>query len=414
MALGVAKPCGDRYECAVRPLAGSASRIPLAPVLSRVSGTGWVVTAVADLLISYVTGVFPPGSTERAIITDMGVNVLRAGQGVQPACGPDAIADLAREYRALRSGAGVRLLDQRLIVRVTGDDRISFLHGMCTADIKGLKPGEVVRALFLTEHAHVIAEFFAYAAADGGILIEIDRELWPQVRDHLERFLVADDVEMNELGGLAVLDIEGPKSLEVAGRIWGKVAASLEPWRYAQEVRIANLPRFGQPAFTVIIEESQAAELVARILGQGPADGVYPVSALALEILRIENGLARVGVDTGEKTIALEAGLEPAISFSKGCYVGQETIERATARGGLRKRLYGLKIDGGRLPETGAAIMLEGKEVGRLSSVGSSPALGVIGLAILHHSAWSEGARVVVSNTAGESGAIVSNLPFKV
>lgn len=344
----------------------------------------------------------------------MGVNVLRAGQGVKPARAPDTVTDIAREYRALRSGAGVRLLDQRLIVRVTGDDRGSFLHGMCSAEIKGLKPGEVVRALFLTEHAHVIAEFFAYAADDDGILIEIDRELWPQVRDHLERFVVADDVEMDELAGLVVLDIEGPKSLEVVGRIWGKVAASLGPWRYAQEVRIANLPRFGHPAFTVIIEESRAADLVSRIVGQDPADGVCHLSALALEILRIENGLARVGVDTGEKTIALEARLEPAISFSKGCYVGQETIERATARGGLRKRLYGLKINGGRVPETGAAIMLEGKEVGRLSSVVSSPALGVIGLAILHHSAWSEGARLVVSDAAGESGALVSNLPFKV
>jgi folate-binding protein YgfZ len=343
----------------------------------------------------------------------MGVNVLRAGQGTEPTRGRDAMADIAREYRALTSAAGLRLLDQRLIVRITGDDRVSFLHGMCSADIKGLKPGKVVPALFLTEHAHAIAQFFAYAASDDATLIEIDRELWRPVRDHLERFLVADDVEMDELGGLAVLDIEGPKSVEVAGRIGGKVAASLEPWRYAQEVRIANLPRYGQPAFTVIIEESKAAEMVAQIVGQDPTDGVCQVSALALEILRIENGFARVGVDTGEKTIALEARLEPSISFSKGCYVGQETIERATARGGLRKRLYGLKIDGGRVPETGAAIMLDGKEVGRLSSAVSSPALGVIGLAILHHSAWSEGARVVISDAAGESRAIVSDLPFK-
>jgi folate-binding protein YgfZ len=322
------------------------------------------------------------------------------------------MADITREYQTLRSGAGVRLLDQRLIVRVSGDDRTSFLHGMCSAEIKGLKPGEVVRALFLTEHAHVIAEFFAYAATNEAILIELDRELWPRVRDHLGRFLVADDVEMEELGSLAILDIEGPKSVEVARRVGAELAASLEPWRYAQEVRIANLPRFGQPAFSVIIEESKALELAGQLVGD--ADGVCHLSALALELLRIENGLARVGVDTGEKTIALEARLEPAISSSKGCYIGQETIERATARGGLRKRLYGLKIDGGRVPETGAAITLDGKEVGRLSSTVSSPALGVIGLAILHHSAWSEDARVVVTDAVGEAGATVSDLPFKI
>jgi len=342
----------------------------------------------------------------------MNENRTSASQGVAPACGWDTAADVAREYRAIRSGAGIRILDDRLIVRVTGDDRDSFLHGMCTADIKALTPGAAVAALFLTEHAHVIAEVFAYAEADA-ILIEIERELWPHVRTHLERFIVADDVELEELDELAVVDFEGPGAVEVVGRIWGEVTASLEPWRYEYKReykrRIARIPRFGQAAFTLITERSKATATVAEMIAGGE---VCALSAQALEIVRVENGRARVGVDTGEKTLALEARLEPAISFNKGCYVGQETIERVTARGGLKQRLYGLRIEGRRLPARGSAVVFEGREVDRLSSVVASPAIGVIGLAILHHSAWSEGARVTVRDAAGEAGAVVSDLPF--
>src|SRR5262249_57202551 len=109
-----------------------------------------------------------------------------------------------------------------------------------------------------------------------------------------------------------------------------------------------------------------------------------PIRTEAIDIVRVENGIARVGVDTTDKTIALEARLNGAISFDKGCYVGQETIERATARGGLRKKLFGLLFEGERTPVPEAVARLDGKEVGRVSSVAASPRLGAIGLAILH------------------------------
>jgi folate-binding protein YgfZ len=128
-----------------------------------------------------------------------------------------------------------------------------------------------------------------------------------------------------------------------------------------------------------------------------------------LETIRIENGIAQVGVDTTDKTIALEARLNRAISFSKGCYLGQETIERATARGGLKKRMFGLKFNTAAVPVTGSVHSLDGKEVGRVTSSVHSPRFGVIGLAILHHSAWTPGLELKV----GEGGvATVSELPF--
>lgn len=326
-----------------------------------------------------------------------------------PSAATEPAPGIEREYRAVKTGAGVRVMDERLNVRITGDDRVSFLHGMCSADIKGLKPGEVAPALFLTDHAHVIAACFIYADRDA-LVLETDRRQWPKVRAHLEKFLVADDVEMEELEAVGVIDIEGVQAGDAIGQFAGETAASLQPWRYDAEARAANVPRFGAPAFTLMVEQSRAAAEVERLQAQRP--GLCDVSNETLEILRVENGVAAIGVDTAEKTLALEARLERSISFSKGCYIGQETVERATARGALKRRLCGLQIEGGRLPQNGAAVVLAGKEVGTLTSVVRSPALGIIALAILHHSAWNEGTAVAVRDAVGELSAAIRELPF--
>jgi folate-binding protein YgfZ len=129
----------------------------------------------------------------------------------------------------------------------------------------------------------------------------------------------------------------------------------------------------------------------------------------ALELLRVENRLARVGVDTADKTLALEARLERAISFNKGCYIGQETVERATARGGVKKRLCSLIINSDEVPPGNSPVFLDGKEIGRLTSVIRSPRLGVVGLSILHHSAWEPGTLVLVGDVERGFRAVVQS-----
>jgi folate-binding protein YgfZ len=334
---------------------------------------------------------------------------------------PDTVPEASGEhwtdaYAAISTGAGIATLDDRLIVRIVGDDRIPFMHGMCSNDIKGLASGVVAPALILTEHAHIIADFFVYADADA-LLIEIDRALWPKARAHLEKFLVADDVEFEELDNLGVIDVEGPAAAKVAATVAGESAESLPTWCHAEfdGVRYANLLRFGGPAFTLLVERARIASMIEALKARGLSTGVREIAAVGaetLEILRVEHGIVRVGVDTVEKSIALEARLDAAISFSKGCYVGQETIERATARGGVKKKLFGVRIEGDRVPLAGGAIMLGGREVGRLTSVVQSPRLGIIGLSIIHHSAWQTGTRVTIADAAGESVATVCELPF--
>ena len=272
---------------------------------------------------------------------------------------------------------------------MTGDDRASFLHGMCSNDIKGLKPGSLIAALFLTERAHLIAEANVWATADA-LLLEMETSLWPAVRAHLERFLVADDVEIEEGEAVkynGVIQIDGPRAAAAVAAVFGEPASLPGAWRFGEAgggVLIAQLTRWGAPAFTILAPRADAPGLVARLVASGGEHGearrevseVSEVRELTIdgaEILRVENGAARIGIDTNDKTIALEARMEPAISFSKGCYIGQETIERATARGALKRRLMGLNIEGARVPVPDARVMLAGKEVGRLTSPLRSP-----------------------------------------
>ncbi len=301
-----------------------------------------------------------------------------------------------------RPSAGVLVLDGRIVVRVTGDDRASFLHGMCTADVNGARPGTILPALFLTEHAHVIADAFIWVTPDA-LLLDIDAEAWTRTHAHLEKLLVADDVEFEDTTELATIDVEGPAALDATG------AASLAPWTFIEDAKslVGNLPRYGGPAATAIAPRGSVDSTIAAILAK--VAGSRRIDSSVLETIRIENGVARVGVDTTDKTIALEARLNRAISFNKGCYLGQETIERATARGGLKKRMFGLKFNTADVPAASSVLSLDGKEVGRVTSVVLSQRFGAIGLAILHHSAWTPGAELKV----GEGGvAIVSDLPF--
>ena len=124
-----------------------------------------------------------------------------------------------------RPNAGVLPLDGRILVRVTGDDRASFFHGMCTADVKGARPGAILPTLFLTEHAHVIADAFIWVTPDS-LILDIDADAWERTRAHLEKLLVADDVEFEDPTDLAVIDVEGPAALDATG------ASSLAAWSF--------------------------------------------------------------------------------------------------------------------------------------------------------------------------------------
>jgi len=294
-----------------------------------------------------------------------------------------------------------------MIVGVTGDDRVSFFHGMCSADVKGGHPGDVVPALFLTEHAHLIGDFLIWFEKDA-LTLETELSAWPREKEHLEKLLVADDVEMEEFRPLSILHVEGPRAADALSAAEIAGAHALKPWHCSKSVNavLGRVPRFGGDAFSLLGDRVVLSEVADR-LARG---GAIAISEAALEVLRVEHGIAKAGVDASDKTIALEARLERSISFNKGCYLGQETIERATSRGGLKKKMFGLRFE--QPVATGSALFLDGKEVGRVSSSVVSPRLRAIGLAILHHSAWTAGTTLVARTESGAIKAIVSELPF--
>jgi folate-binding protein YgfZ len=332
-----------------------------------------------------------------------------AGQSASSSTRDEA---LRFQHRALTERAGFRVAESRMLIEISGDDRVAFLHGLCSNDVRNLKPGGVLYSLVLTEHAHVISDFYLWGHADK-LWCEIERSLWPRTREHLEKFLIADDVEFNEIEGLTIIDVEGPTALEMLAAATGSIELG-ELWRFnavsaphGEQQWIANVPRARRAGLKIVAESSAVANWRAALEAQSGIE----VSEDAAEIVRVESGIPRVGRDTSEKTIALEARLEAAISFNKGCYLGQETIERATARGGLKKKLFGLHFSD-RVPEIGAQVLLAGKEVGRVTSTAVSPRLGPLGLSILHHSAWNPGTEVSAKDSRGELKADVSDLPF--
>ncbi len=317
------------------------------------------------------------------------------------------------EYEAALSGVAYRLAPERLLVHVTGADRVAFLHGTCTQNIKALSPDAVAYGLILTERAHVLADAYVYGRNEE-LLLETERANWGPARAQLEKLIVADDVELNEDTVLGVMELEGPRAFEALTAVLGHSQINLDDWRCCEVdgVLIASFPRRGSRAGTVVGPVDRVREL-ANSLPQTLKDCVVARASLqTFETLRIENGLARVGWDTDSKTIALEARLERGISFNKGCYLGQETIERVSSHGRLKKRLYGLKFAKDEAPKRGATVYLEGKEVGRITSSAVSPRLGGIALAILHHSAWQPGLEVSVIDHAGHYKGLVSDLPF--
>jgi folate-binding protein YgfZ len=329
-----------------------------------------------------------------------------------------SVPGLEAEYRALRLGAGIRLCAERVVIRMSGDDRATFLHGMCSNDINGLEPGGLVPVLFLTERAHIIGDASVWSTADA-LLLEMDRALWPAVRAHLERFLVADDVELeasDEAAGFgSTIQIDGPQAAAVLAPAFAELTSLPAAWRFAPAaggVLVAQVTRWGAPAFTILAPRASGPEIVARLTAAADGREIREVGIDAVEVARVESGTARVGLDTNDKTIALEARMEPAISFNKGCYIGQETVERATARGALKRRLMGLRIEGPRIPAAGARVTFAGKEVGHLSSPVRSPRRGVLALAILHHSAWTPGSALSIEDPDGQLVATVSELPF--
>jgi folate-binding protein YgfZ len=272
----------------------------------------------------------------------------------------------------LQTGAAVTPLADRVLLRVRGEDRVRFLQGMLANDVASLAPGAGTYALLLTEQGRVVADL-RVLSLDDEIRLDVGRDRADAVREALDRFLVADDVEIEAQGDTAIA-VRGPASAAVVSAVAGADLHSLPEGSHAplagfgEGARAARFRDVGVDGFVLWSSPDAASALVVRLRDAG----AEAVDAATVEILRVARGWAREGVDFDEKTLAPEVpSLARAISYRKGCYLGQEVVERVAARGHVNWLV--MRLEGkGTPPPIGAAVRENDAEIGRVSSSTSS------------------------------------------
>jgi folate-binding protein YgfZ len=303
------------------------------------------------------------------------------------------------EWKAARRGCALVDAGFRSLLRATGSERADFLQGMLTNQIKTLVPGAGVHAAHLTAQGRVVADMRVFALEDE-IRLDVPVQRKAILRETLDRYLVADDVEFVEGDDIRpLLGLEGPGSAEVAAKVFAAQLDGMPPLAHvAREVDgaalcIANASHAGGAGFVVYGGASSAASLWRRCAEAG----AVPIGMEALDVLRVEAGIPWCDRDMDENVLAPEVGLESAISFTKGCYIGQEVVERVAARGQVQRKLMSVECDGSEPPPAGTPLLRDGDEVGVITSAVRSLARGrVLALAYVRRSAWTAGTEVQV------------------
>jgi tRNA-modifying protein YgfZ len=318
-----------------------------------------------------------------------------------------------REHRLLIDGCGLLDRSERGKLALTGTDAVEFLGGQVTNELSTLGPGDGCYATFLTHKGKMLGDLriLAVAQSEGPVdelLLDTERVALQALFDMVRRFQVGYQVQLHKRTlETAMLSLLGPDSHEVLDRA---TDSSVSP-RLAEHCHIssaiAGLPvrLIGTRDGVDLLCQAGDRETVWQALTES---GAQQVSESAVEVLRVEQGLPRFGLDIDESTIPQEAGLnERAVSFTKGCYVGQETVARLYYRGKTNRQLRGLLISS--TVASGEPLQLDGRTVGTLGSSVLSPTFGPIGLALLRRDA-EPGATLSVGE-AGVTAQVVA-LPF--
>ncbi len=309
--------------------------------------------------------------------------------------------ELDAQYRQLREECGV-VERERGVIAVSGPDAAEYLQGQLTNDVEALEPGEGQYAALLDRKGHMQSDLRVLRPAAEEILLETEPGAREAVARHLSMYSIGREVAVADRSGeTAVLSLIGPRSAEIAH------GGAALPEHACEEVAIGGVACLAAGTAEGI-DLIAAADDLPRLREALLAAGAVEVSEAAAEILRIEAGRPRFGAEMGTETMPAEAGIvDEVVSFTKGCYIGQETVARLHYKGRPNRHLRGLRLSGPAAP--GAPLRLGEKQVGLLGSAAVSPALGPIGLAVVRREA-EPGTELAV----GEDGvtAQVTALPF--
>jgi folate-binding protein YgfZ len=308
------------------------------------------------------------------------------------------------EYEAVRDG-GAGLIDlsaQRGRIRVSGSEAVMFLNGLITNDMKSLAANRWMPAVFPTVQGRLIGAVRVLRGNEPAFLIDTETASHEAVLKTISRFTLAGDFKVSDITAeTALLTAQGQGAAEILQKLLDHSVSDL-PQNGVVETTWQNIPvtiirasHTGEDGFDILIDSSRKAELQQAL----ETAGAQPIGEDTFEILRVEAGIARFGQDMDETTVVLETNFDDAISYTKGCYVGQEIIVRIKHRGHVAKKLTGLRFETDQQIEVGAAIRSkENEEIGRVTSAVISPRLGSIGLGYVRYEHLADGTQIVVGD----------------
>jgi folate-binding protein YgfZ len=332
---------------------------------------------------------------------------------------PAHFGNSAAECAAIRSAAGLIDLSYRGLLQITGPDRLSFLQGMLSNDLRALKPFAGQYATLLTQQGKVIADGRVLCAMNS-FYLDFLESLKEKILAHLNRYLVADEVDIVDRSNeYATLSIQGPQSEALLRKLVGQTELpehSLQHTMITVDVTAicaVYASHTGETGFDLIAPIANLPNIAQRLTETGKQFSAAWVGEEAQNILRVEAGIPRYGVDFTEDNLLLEVGLDDAVSFTKGCYLGQEVVERIRSRGHVNKKLVGLSLEGKESASPGDVIVSSDRPVGTITSSIHSPTLDrPIALGYVHRDYWELDTPLIVKHNGISLDARVTDLPF--
>lgn len=335
--------------------------------------------------------------------------------------GDDVVAnygDVTAEYAALSNTVGILDLSCRGRVCLTGEDRIRFLHGQVTNEVKKLGVGEGCYSALTNAKGKMQSDLNIFCLHDE-MLLDFEPGLTALVTKRLEKYIVADDVQVvNVMPHYGLLTVQGPNA-EAAVRTAGLFPeVPLKPLTFVKasdetdnEIYLMNHARLGTAGFDLFIPLASLESVADKLIAAATSAGGRACGWEAFEIARVEAGIPRFGVDMDETNIASECGIEArAISYNKGCYIGQEVLNRIHSIGHVNRELRKLRLspDLKTAPSRGDKLFQNDKDVGHITSAVFSPTLNcIVALGYVRREANAVGTELTLRSTTGESFATV-------
>jgi aminomethyltransferase len=353
--------------------------------------------------------------TGTAIETPLAATHARANakMGVWFGCVlPDDFGSVAAEYRFVRETVGLIDKNYRAYLSFAGPDRVRYLNAILTNNIKDLTVGQGIVSLLLNPQGHILAEIETYAFADKLFCVSYAM-IRERLIEWLDKFIIMDDVTLtDETERYGTLALEGPKATALVQELSG-VDLSRTADLFSQDGTVASIPcrivrrsLGGIPGAEFVVAREKLQELWRVLLEAVHRNGGGPVGYSAMSAIRLAQGIPWFGYDFGEKQIPHEAGLQDShISYTKGCYTGQEIVERVRSRGQVNRLRVQLLFSGDAPPEAGSPLTIDGKEVGYVTRSAKIPALSqVIGMGYVRKEASAVGSTLQWANGSAAVG----------